>query len=73
MLTSSDREGNEAVVLLDVSLQDVGAGAQDSLKPRPVQFDTLEGSAGNNSGSTGPVHQQGDLTWWKQERFTQAY
>lgn len=38
---SSDREGNKAVVLLNVSLQDVRAGTQDSLEPRPVQFDTL--------------------------------
>lgn len=62
-LTSSDRDGNKAVVLLDVSLQDVRAGTQHSLEPRPVQFDTLEGSARDNSGSTGPVHQQGNLTW----------
>lgn len=62
VLASSDGEGNKAVVLLDVSLQDVRAGTQDSLKPRPVQFHTLEGSACDNSGGTGPVHQQGDLT-----------
>lgn len=55
--TGSDREGNKAVVLLNVSLQDVGAGTQDSLKPWSVQFDTLEGSACNNSGSPRPVHQ----------------
>lgn len=62
-LTSSDREGNEAIVLLNVSLQDVRAGTQDAFEAWPVQFDTLEGSACNNGGSTGPVHQQGDLTW----------
>ena len=62
VLESSDGEGNKAVVLLNVSLQDVRAGTQDSLEPRPVQFHTLEGSACNNSGSTRPVHQQGDLT-----------
>lgn len=67
---SSDRDGNKAVVLLNISLQDVRAGTQDSLEPRPVQFDTLEGSACNNSGSTGPVHQQGDLTWATQKRQT---
>lgn len=67
-MTSSDRDGNKAVVLLNVSLQDVRAGTQHSLEPRPVQFDTLEGSARNNSGSTGPVHQQGNLTWATQKR-----
>lgn len=52
----SDGEGDKTVVLLDVPLQDVGAGAQDPLKARPVQFDALEGSAGSDGGSTGPVH-----------------
>lgn len=59
----SDREGNKAVVLLNVSLQDVRAGAEHSLKAGPVQFNTLEGAQCSNSGSPGPVHQQGDLTW----------
>lgn len=67
MLTSSDREGNKAIVLLDVSLQDVGAGTQDSLEAWPVQFDALQRSTCSNSGSTGPVHQQGDLSWGTQE------
>lgn len=62
MWPSSDRERNEAVVLLDVSLQDVRAGTQDAFEPWPVQFDALEGSACDYGGSTGPVHQQGDLT-----------
>lgn len=68
MLEDSDREGNKAVVLLDVSLQDVRAGTQDSFEPWPVQFDTLQGSAGSNRSGTGPVHQQGNLTWGAQGR-----
>lgn len=64
----SDREGNKAVVLLDVPLQDVGAGSQDSLKPRPVQFHTLQRSARSHGGSAGPVHQQGDLTWTRKKK-----
>lgn len=65
---SSDGEGNKAVVLLDVPLQDVGAGSQDSLKPRPVQFHTLQRSARSHGGSAGPVHQQGDLTWTRKNK-----
>lgn len=58
---SSDGERNKAVVLLDVSLQDVRAGTKDSLEPRSVQFHTLQRSTGEDSGSAGSVHQQGDL------------
>lgn len=60
---SSDGEGHKAVVLLNVSLQDVRAGTQDPLEPRPVQFHTLQWSTCDDSGGTRPVHQQGDLTW----------
>ena len=35
-----DGERHKAVVLPDVPLEDVGAGAQHPLKPRPVQLDT---------------------------------
>lgn len=52
---NSDGEGDEAVVTLDVSLQDLRAGAQDTLKTRPVQLDALEGTPGHDSGCTGPV------------------
>lgn len=31
-----DGERDEAVVVLDVSLEDIGAGSKDSLKPGPV-------------------------------------
>ena len=37
--SSLDGEGHKAVVLPDVPLEDVGARAQHSLKPRPVQLD----------------------------------
>ena len=60
---ASDRQGHEAVVLLDVALEDVGARAEDALEPRPVQLDALQWAAGHHGGCAGPVHQQGDLAW----------
>ena len=60
---SSDGERDEAVVLLDVAFEDVGAGAQDALEPRPVQLHTLQRAAGHHCGRAGAVHQQRDLAW----------
>ena len=43
----------KAVVMLDVSLEDLPAGTEDSLKSATVQLDTLELSSGDDGGSTG--------------------
>lgn len=59
----SDGQRDEAVVLLDVSFENVRAGTQDALEARSVQLHTLQGAAGDHSGSAGAVHQQGNLTW----------
>lgn len=59
----SHGEGDEAVVSLDVSLEDLGAGPQHTLKAGPVQLYALEGPAGHHRGCSGPVQQQGDLAW----------
>lgn len=64
-----DGERNEAVVSLNVSLEDLGAGAEHSLKAGPVQLHTLEGSSCHHRGCPGPVEQQGYLTW-KQSQHT---
>lgn len=60
---ASDRQGHEAVVLLDVALEDVGARAENALEPWPVQLDALQRATGHHGGCTGPVHQQSDLAW----------
>lgn len=59
--TKLDGEGHEAVVLLDVPLQDVGAGTQHALKPGAVELDALERALGGDGGGAGPVQHQGDL------------
>ena len=53
---------HEAVVLLDVPLEDVRARSEDSLEPRPVQLDTLERPHGSHGGSSGPVQHESDLS-----------
>lgn len=58
----SDGERDEAVVSLDVPLEDLGAGAQHTLKARPVQLHALEGAAGHHRGRPRTVQQQRDLT-----------
>lgn len=58
-----DGERYEAVVSLDVSLEDLGAGAEDALEARPVQLDALERTPGHDRGRPGPVQQQGYLAW----------
>ena len=63
----SHGEGDEAVVSLDVPLEDLGARSKNSLKAGPVQLHTLEGPTGDDSGCPGTVQQQGDLTWVKRE------
>lgn len=61
-----DCERYEAVVSLDVSLEDLGAGPEDALETRPVQLDALERTPSHNRGRPGSVQQEGDLTYrWK--------
>lgn len=62
----SDGEGDEAVVALDVPLEDLGAGAQHTLEAGPVQLHALEGPPGHHGGRPGPVQQQRDLPWGRE-------
>lgn len=62
-LQGSDGEGDEAVVTLNVPLEDLGAGAQHALEAGPVQLDALEGPPGHHGGRPGPVQQQRNLPW----------
>lgn len=62
----SDGEGDEAVVALDVPLEDLGAGAQHALEAGPVQLHALEGPPGHHGGRPGPVQQQRDLPWGRE-------
>lgn len=55
---SLDREGDEAVVVRHVALEDLCAGTQDSLKAGPVQLDALEGAPRYHSGCTRSVQEQ---------------
>lgn len=64
----SHGQRDEAVVSLDVPLQDLRARPQHTLEAWPVQFHALEGSAGDNGGGPGTVQQQGDLTWMEGRR-----
>lgn len=64
----SHREGDEAVVSLNVPLEDLGARPQHALKARPVQLDALERTPGHHGGRPGTVQQQGDLPCKKEER-----
>lgn len=59
----SDGQRDEAVVALDVPLEDLGDGAQHALEAGPVQLDALEGPPGHHGGRPGPVQQQRDLPW----------
>lgn len=58
----SHGEGDEAVVPLDVPLEDLGARSQHALKADPVQLHAFERTPGDDGGCPGPVQQQGDLT-----------
>ena len=59
--TELDREGDKAVVLLDVPFEDVRAGPQDSLEPGPVELDALEGAHSGDGGGAGSVQHERDL------------
>lgn len=54
-------EGDEAVVSLNVPLEDLGARPQHALEARPVQLDALERAPSDHGGRPGTVQQQGDL------------
>uniref|UniRef100_A0A182J449 Uncharacterized protein n=1 Tax=Anopheles atroparvus TaxID=41427 RepID=A0A182J449_ANOAO len=51
----------EAVVLGDVTLEDVRAQAKHPLEPGPIELDTFERSAGDNGGGAGSIEQQSNL------------
>lgn len=59
----SHGERDEAVVSLDVPLQDLRAGPEDALEAGPVQLHALERPAGDHGGCPGTVQQQGNFTW----------
>ena len=61
VILASDEEGDVAVVLQHVALENVGAGTEDTLEPRAVQFDALQRPAGSHGGGARPVEQQRDL------------
>lgn len=59
----SHSEGDEAVVSLDVPLEDLRARSQHTLEAGPVQLHALEWSASDYGGRPGAIQQQGDFTW----------
>lgn len=59
----SDSERDEAVVSLNVSLEDLRAGAEHSFEAGPVELHALQGSTCHHRRSPGPVEQQCYLTW----------
>lgn len=59
----SHGEGDEAVVSLDVPLQDLWAQSQHAFKADPVQLHAFEGTPGDDRGCPGAVQQQCDFTW----------
>lgn len=60
---SSHRQRHKAVVLGDVTLQNVWARPQHPLKPGSVQLHTLERATRDHCGRSRPVQQQCNLTW----------
>uniref|UniRef100_A0A6B0UXH7 Putative secreted protein n=1 Tax=Ixodes ricinus TaxID=34613 RepID=A0A6B0UXH7_IXORI len=56
-----DGQGDKAVVVGHVALEDLGAGPQHALEAGPVQLDALEVTPRHHRGRPGPVQQQGDL------------
>lgn len=64
----SHGEGDEAVVSLDVPLEDLWAWPQHALKAGSVQLHALERTAGDYGGCPGAVQQQGDFTWRRRMR-----
>lgn len=57
-----DGQRNEAVILGNVSLQDVGTQAEHTLEASPIQLHALERPTRNHRGRPGPIQQQCDLT-----------
>jgi hypothetical protein len=55
------RQRHERIVQFHVALENVGTRSEQTFESRSIQLDTLEGSAGNDSGSSWPVQQQSDL------------
>ena len=56
---------HEAVVLLNVPLEDVNTRPKHSLKPLPVQLDTLQCPPGLDSRCTRSIQHQSNLTCWR--------
>lgn len=52
-----DGERNEAVVSLDVPLEDFGTRTEHAFEAGPIQLYALQGSACHHGGSSGPVEQ----------------
>lgn len=52
----------QTVVLLDVALENIRAGPQDTLKPGSIELYTFQEATSNHGGSTGTVHQQSYFT-----------
>lgn len=58
----SDNELDKAVVLTDISLQDVLAGTENTLKTSSVQLDTFECAFSFDCCSTWSLQQESNLT-----------
>ena len=56
-----DRERYKTVVLTDVPLENIRAGTQHSLEPRPVELHALERAHGGHGGGARSVQHQSDL------------
>lgn len=61
----SDGQRDEAVVLLNVPLQDFRAFAEHAFEAGPVELDALEQTLGDHGCSARPIEQQRDLTCGK--------
>lgn len=59
----SNNQLHKAVVLGDVSLQNVLAGAENTFKSGSVELDTLECALGLHGGCTWTFKEQGNLPW----------
>ena len=59
---SLNNQLDKAVVLADVSLEDILTRSQHTFKSSTVQLDTLQCGLSSHSGSTGPLQQEGNLT-----------
>ena len=65
----SNEEGNVAVVLEHVPLEDVWARTQDPFEPHLRDLDALQKTAGRHGGSSRPVEEQSNLSeiFWRSE------